>query len=167
MRVRKFLTLLALGTLGGCALPPVQLRSAPPVSGQQIAEARDAQTRVIATPIDGSVSKAMEILFDNGYVVRSADQQLGLIAFYQQWTDPTQYGANISEEGSILFKAAGPQSTQIRIVLTGGWQRLEPTGGGPRSQDFGMVGGVQQAAGADEYKKLLDLLEAGLAPRKP
>jgi hypothetical protein len=30
-----------------------------------------------------------------------------------------------------------------------------------------MVGGVQQVAGADEYKKLLDLLQAGLASSTP
>jgi hypothetical protein len=52
-------------------------------------------------------------------------------------------------------------------MLSGGWQRLETTGGGPRSPDYGMVGGVQQIAGADEYKKLLDLLEAGLTSAKP
>jgi hypothetical protein len=124
------------------------------------------QTRVIATSIDAVVPRAVEILFDNGYVVRAADGQIGFIAFYQQWTDPTQSGANISEEGSILFRAAGTQSTQIRVVLTGGWQRLEATGGGKNSTDYGMVGGVQQIAGADEYKKLLDLLEAGLASSK-
>ena len=118
-------------------------------------------------PVDAVLPRAIEILFDNGYVVRAADAQLGLIAFYQQWTDPTQGGANISEEGSILFKAAGPQSTQIRVMLTGGWQRLEPTGGGVHSADFGMVGGVQQVAGASEYKAILDLLETGLTASKP
>lgn len=128
---------------------------------------RQVQTRVIATPIGSILPAAIEILFDNGYVVRAVDGPLGFIAFYQQWTDPAQSAANISEEGSILFKAAGPQSTQIRVMLTGGWQRLEATGGGPRSTDYGMVGGVQQVAGADEYKKLLDLLEAGLASSKP
>jgi len=147
--------------------PPVQLRSAPPPTAQQVAQTRAVQTRVIAMPVDAVLPRAIEILFDNGYVVRAADAQLGLIAFYQQWTDPTQGGANISEEGSILFKAAGPQSTQIRVMLTGGWQRLEPTGGGVHSADFGMVGGVQQVAGASEYKEILDLLETGLTASKP
>lgn len=59
---------------------------------------------------------AIEILFDNGYVVRAADGQLGFTAFYQQWTDATQSDANISEEGSILFKAAGPTTTQVRVI---------------------------------------------------
>jgi hypothetical protein len=159
--------LLALGALAGCVAPPVQLRSAPTPTTQQISQTREVQTRVIAVPIDAILPKAIEILFDNGYVVRAADRQLGLISFYQQWTDPTQSGANISEEGSILFKTAGPKSTQIRVMLTGGWQRLEATGGGPRSTDYGMVGGVQQVADADEYKKLLDLLEAGLVSPTP
>src|SRR5579863_3220574 len=158
---------LVLCTLGGCITQPVQLRSAPTPSAQEVAQTREVQTRVIAAPVAAVLPKAIEILFDNGYVVRAADGQLGFIAFYQQWTDPTQSGANISEEGSMLFKAAGPQSTQIRVMLTGGWQRLQPTGGGMHSTDYGMVGGVQQIAGADEYKKLLDLMEAGLASSKP
>jgi hypothetical protein len=165
--MKKTFGLLALGALAGCVTPPVQLRSAPTPTTQQIAQTRGVQTRVIAAPIDAILPQAIEILFDNGYVVRAADKQLGFIAFYQQWTDSTQSGANISEEGSILFKAAGPKSTQIRVMLTGGWQRLEATGGGPRSTDYGMVGGVQQAADADEYKKLLDLLEAGLVSPTP
>jgi hypothetical protein len=156
----------ALCALAGCVMPPVQLRSAPTPTAQQIAQTREVQSRVIATPIDAVFPSAIEILFDNGYVVRAADGQLGFIAFYQQWSDPSQSDANISEEGSILFKAAGPGATQIRVMLTGGWQRLEATGGGRHSTDYGMVGGVQQIAGADEYKKLLDLLQAGLASSK-
>jgi hypothetical protein len=164
--MKMYFGVLALCALGGCMTPPVQLRSAPPPTAQQVEQTREVQTRVIATPINAVFPGAIEILFDNGYVVRGADGQLGFIAFYQQWTDPTQSGANITEEGSILFKSAGPQSTQIRIMLTGGWQRLQATGGGAHSTDYGMVGGVQQGAGADEYKKLLDILEAGLASPK-
>ena len=161
--MKVFLAVFALCALEGCALPPVQLRSAPTPTADQIAQARAIQSRVIATPINAVLPGAIEILFDNGYVVRAADGQLGFVAFYQQWTDATQSDANISEEGSILFKAAGPTTTQVRVMLTGGWQRLEVTGGGKHSTDLGMVGGVQQLAGADEYKKLLDLLETGLA----
>jgi hypothetical protein len=158
----------ALGALGGCVVPqPVLLRSAPTPTAAQIAQTREAQTRVIAVPIAAVFPRAIEILFDNGYVVSAADGQLGFIAFSQQWSDPTQSGANISEQGSLLFTVAGPQATQVRVMLTGGWQRFEPTGGGPRSTDYGMVGGVQQVAGADEYKKLLDLVEAGLTSSRP
>jgi hypothetical protein len=156
-----------LCVLAGCVAPPVQLRSAPAPTAEQIAQTRALQTRVIATPVTAVLPAAIEVLFDNGYVVRAADAQLGFLAFYQQWTDPAPSGANITEEGSILFKPAGPQSTEIRVMLTGGWQRLETTGGGPHSTDYGMVGGVQQIAGTDEYKKLLDLLEAGLSSSKP
>jgi hypothetical protein len=165
--MRMHFGVLAVCVLGGCAAPPVQLRSAPTPTAQDVVQTRAVQTRVIATPIDAVLPRAIEILFDNGYVVRAADGQLGFLAFYQQWSDPTQSGANISEEGSMLFKSAGAQSTQIRIMLTGGWQRYQATGGGTHSTDFGMVSGVQEGAGADEYKKLLDLLEAGLGSPKP
>lgn len=164
--MRVFPAVLALCALAGCMVQPV-IRSAPTPTAQQIAQTRDVQTRVIATPVEAVFPAVIEILFDNGYVVRGADAQLGFIAFYQQWTDPGQSGANISEEGSILFKAAGPKSTQVRVMLTGGWQRLQATGGGVHSTDYGMVGGVQQVAGTDEYKRLLDLLETGLTSSKP
>jgi hypothetical protein len=39
----------------------------------------------------------------------------------------------------------------------------EITGGGVHSTDSGMVGGVQQSAGAEEYRKILDTLQSGLA----
>jgi hypothetical protein len=165
--MKVYFGVVTLCASGGCVMQPVELHSAPTPSAQQVAQTRDVQTRVIATPVDAILPRAIEILFDNGYVVRGADGQLGFIAFYQQWTDPTQSGANISEEGSILFKSTGSKSTQIRVMLTGGWQRYQATGGGMHSTDYGMVGGVQQVAGADEYKKLLDLLEAGLAASPP
>ena len=136
----------AVAALGGCvSLPPVQLRSAPTPTAAQIAQTREAQTRVIAVPIAAVFPKAIETLFDNGYVVSAADGPLGFIAFSQQWTDPTQSGANISEQGSLLFTAAGPQATQVRVMLTGGWQRLE--GHGRWSAFHGLWDGGRRATG--------------------
>ena len=62
-----------------------------------------------------------------------------------------------------IFSNAAPHQTSVRIVVTGGWQRLQATGGGGKGgTDFGMVGGVQMSATPEEYKGLLDLIEAGL-----
>ncbi len=104
---------------------------------------------------------------DGGYVIRSANTDLGLVTFYQQWMDQTQHNANIAEEGSAIFSSAGQNQTRVRLVISGSWQRLEVTGGGLKSTDSGMVGGVLQSASPEEYAKLLDLLERGLRSARP
>ena len=147
--------------LEGC-LPAVQVRSAPAPTPQEMVQIRTLQTRVIAASMDSIFPRVIEVLMDNDYVVRSVDAQAGFVSFYQQWMDPSQAAANITEEGSILFTAAGSGQTQVRVILTGGWQRLQVTGGGAHSTDSGMVGGVQQSAGDEEYKKILDTLQSGL-----
>ncbi len=95
---------------------------------------------------------------DGGYVIRSANADLGLVTFSQQWTDQTQRNANIAQEGSAVFSSAGPNQTRVRLVISGSWQRLEITG----RSDTGMVGGVQASTSPEEYAKLLDLVERGL-----
>jgi len=163
MRERLAVCLLLAGVLPGCVIPPpVQVRSAPAPTPEEITRIRALQTRLISAPIDSIFPRVIEILMDNDYVVRSVDAKAGFVSFYQQWSDPSQAAANISQEGSILFTPAGKQ-TQVRVILTGGWQRLEITGGGPRSTDSGMVGGVQQSAADEEYRKILDTLQKGLA----
>ena len=157
------LWVIAIGMLTGCVTArPVVVRSEPTPTPEQVAQVRAIQTRVIATPIESVFPKVIDVLMDNDYVVRSADAKLGLVVFYQQWTDTTQNYANITREGTALFKPAGASSTQVRVMLTGGWQQLENTGGGLRSPVSSMVGAVQGGA-TDEYKKVLDVLQNGLA----
>jgi hypothetical protein len=155
------LWVIVIGMLTGCGRPVV-VRSEPTPTPEQVAQVRAIQTRVIATPIESVFPKVIDVLMDNDYVVRSADAKLGLVVFYQQWTDTTQNNANITQEGTALFKPVGASSTQVRVMLTGGWQQLEITGGGLRSTSSSMVGAVQGGA-ADEYKKVLDVLQNGLA----
>jgi len=164
-------TLVAtLGVLwfSGCVpLAPVQLRSAPEPSEQEMAQLRNIQSRTIALRRDAVFPKVLEVLMDGGYVIRSANADLGLVTFYQQWMDQAQHNANIAEEGSAVFSSAGPNQVRVRLVISGSWQRLEVTGGGPKSTDSGMVGGVLQSASPEEYAKLLDLLERGLRSAQP
>ena len=155
------LSVIVIGMLTGCGRPVV-VRSEPTPTPEQVAQVRAIQTRVIATPIESVFPKVIDVLMDNDYVVRSADAKLGLVVFYQQWTDTTQNSANITQEGTALFKSVGASSTQVRVMLTGGWQQLENTGGGLRSPVSSMVGAVQGGA-TDEYKKVLDVLQNGLA----
>ena len=156
------LSVIVIGMLTGCVGRPVVVRSEPTPTPEQVAQVRAIQTRVIATPIESVFPKVIDVLMDNDYVVRSADAKLGLVVFYQQWTDTTQNSANLTQEGTALFKPVGASSTQVRVMLTGGWQQLAVTGGGPRSPSSSMVGAVQSGA-ADEYKKVLDVLQNGLA----
>jgi len=160
-------TLAVLGFSGCVPLAPVQLRSAPEPSEQEMAQLRNIQSRTIAIRRDAVFPKVLEVLMDGGYVIRSANTDLGLVTFYQQWMDQTQHNANIAEEGSAVFSSAGPNQTRVRLVISGSWQRLEVTGGGLKSTDSGMIGGVLQSASPEEYAKLLDLLERGLRSARP
>lgn len=117
------------------------------------------QTRVISTPLGSAFPKAVEVLMDNGFVVRSADTGSGVICFYQQWNDASQGDADLTVEGSVVLTSASAGSTRIRVVLTGGWQTVSA---GPKSA--AMIGAVQQSASADEYNKLLDMFQHGLSP---
>jgi hypothetical protein len=156
--------LVSCALLGCTVVDPVQVRSAPQSTGQELATFRALRTRVIATPFPSVFPKVLDVLMDSGYLVRSANETLGFVSFYQQWQDSNQSGASLSQEGSVVFKSAGLSSTEVRLILTGGWQRVESSGGGVR--DFStsaMVGGVQQNADPREYKKVLDLLEKGLS----
>jgi hypothetical protein len=145
----------------GCVMPPVQIRSAPAPLKQDLAKVIAIQSRILNIETDAVFPRVLTLLLNGGYVIRSANKELGYVSFYQQWNDASQNGANITQEGSAVFSNVGPHQTSVRIVVTGGWQRLEPTGGG-KSPDFGMVGGVQMSATPEEYKGLLDLIEAGL-----
>ena len=160
-------TLAVLGFSGCVPLAPVQLRSAPEPSEQEMAQLRNIQSRTIEIRRDAVFPKVLEVLMDGGYVIRSANTDLGLVTFYQQWMDQTQHNANIAEEGSAVFSSAGPNQTRVRLVISGSWQRLEVTGGGLKSTDSGMIGGVLQSASPEEYAKLLNLLERGLRSARP
>jgi hypothetical protein len=149
-------------SITGCVLPPVQIRSAPAPLKQDLAKVIAIQSRTVNIETNDVFPRVFTVLLNGGYVIRSANKELGLVSFYQQWNDASQNGANITQEGSAIFSNAGPQQTSVRIAVTGGWQRLQLTGGGGKSPDFGMVGGVQMSATPEEYKALLDLIEAGL-----
>lgn len=120
------------------------------------------QSRTLNIESNDVFPRVLTVLLNGGYIIRSANKELGYVSFYQQWNDASQSGANITQEGTAIFSNAGPHQTSVRVAVTGGWQRLQATGGGPKSTDFGMVGGVQLSATPDEYKGLLDLIEAGL-----
>lgn len=166
--MKTLVAMLAVLWFSGCVpLAPVQLRSAPEPSEQEMAQLRNIQSRTIAIRRDAVFPKVLEVLMDGGYVIRSANTDLGLVTFYQQWMDQAQHNANIAEEGSAVFSSAGPNQTRVRLVISGSWQRLEVTGGGLKSTDSGMIGGVLQSASPEEYAKLLDLLERGLRSARP
>src|SRR2546425_9418957 len=77
-------TLAVLGFSGCVPLAPVQLRSAPEPSEQEMAQLRNIQSRTIAIRRDAVFPKVLEVLMDGGYVIRSANTDLGLVTFYQQ-----------------------------------------------------------------------------------
>jgi len=150
------LTLLLL--LTGCEPVVPALRSPPTPPPEQIAAARSVQSRVVQVPMESVLPRAISVLMDNNFVVRSADAKLGFVSFYQQWMDPVFYSTSVSEEGSILFTPAGAGATQIRVMLTGGWRDTEAGG-----NILGSKGVAGQGPEEIEYRKILDMLQRGLA----
>jgi hypothetical protein len=151
-----------MAAVAGCVMPPVQIRSAPVPLKQDLPAVIAMQTRALNIDANDVFPRVLTVLLNGGYVIRSANKELGYVSFYQQWSDASQEGANITQEGSAIFSNTGPHQTSVRIAVTGGWQRLQATGGGPKSTDYGMVGGVQMSATAEEYTRLLDLIDTGL-----
>lgn len=152
---------LVITILSGCTVPVVRI--APPPTTQQLALDRQVQLRVIAIPVENVFPKVLDVLMDNGFIVRSANERIGFVSFYQQWKDTSQHNANITLEGSIIFNPVGPNSTQARLLLTGSWQ-LNLYGSGDSVSS--MVGSVQQSIPAKEYAIVLDAIDHGLAPVK-
>lgn len=150
------LSLLLL--LAGCQTVVPAIRSPPTPPPEQIAVARSVQSQVVQVPIESVLPRAISVLMDNNFVVRSADSKLGFVSFYQQWMDPVFYSATVSEEGTILFTPAGAGSTQIRVMLTGGWRDTEAGG-----NILGSKGVGGQGPELAEYRKILDMLARGLA----
>jgi len=142
----------------GCEAP-LQITSAPEPSYQELATSRAIQSREITVSSDLIMPKILEILYDAGYLVRSANSELGLVSFCQQRYDRQQI-KSITMEGSAIFKSGGPNSTKVRVILSGNWEGTS-IGGGMKSTVISSIGGVQEVE-QDEYKKLLDLFETKL-----
>lgn len=161
--MQRLAILIALLGLTGCgALPAVQIHSAPTVPAVEAERLNTHRTRIMAIDAERVFPRVLEVLMDQGFVILCADASLGTVAFRQQWRDPGQRGASIVQEGNLLVSAQGPGQTRIRLLLTGSSQELRHWYG----KDGGhktMVGSVQQDLGQEEYSKLLDVLEKGLA----
>ena len=154
--------ILISGGLGGCMWRP-ELRSAPLPTPAEVKNNLNFQTRLIKVPFESIFPKAIVVLMDNGFIIRSADKEFGIISYCQQWVDKEQRDTNFSQEGTIFFEKAGADTTRIRVIMTGSWQIR--TIGGKHSADS-MVGELVPSPGAEQYKAMLDALEKGLLAGK-
>lgn len=144
--------------LGGCA--SVQIRSAPLPTTAEAEQNRTVQTRLLKVPFETVFPKVIGVLLDDGYIVSSANERLGLVSFSQQWLDKDQHNANIRQEGTLFFERAGADATSVRVLMSGSWQVVSRGGG--YSASSAMVGRVAQSSGEEQYKVLLDVVEKGL-----
>lgn len=153
---------LALGGLAACSQPEVRFRAAPRPSQGEAARLRQERTRVLAVEPASIFPRILDLLMDQGYLVRSVDERLGFVAFFQQWRDPSQGGANLIQEGTLLFTPMGDGSTKVRVMLTGSSQRLQGYASVRGDGSVVMLEAVRQDVGAEECLRVLDLVEQGL-----
>ena len=163
LRMPRAAAFLLAAALGGCVWQPVELRSAPEPSPPEIVQLRSIAGRTLAVKAETVFPRVIYLLMDYGYVVRAADKDLGFLSLYQQWNDASQGDATITLEGTVMFRPAGADRTEVRLLLTSSWQRQRTSGGGGEAYPtVAMVSAVQQNATPGQYKTLLDILERGL-----
>ena len=160
--MKMLLGFALLGASLGCQRAPVQCLSAPSPTPEELVQVRGLRTQVVPGGLVRGFPRVLADLMDQGYLITSANEPAGLIAFHQQWRDEAQGGALIRLEGSLLLKALGPESTQVRLLLSGSAQRRETTSWEPRN--ISMISTVQQHVAPEEYRKVLDLVAASLNP---
>lgn len=148
--------ILSLVALLGC-VPMPRIETAPVTEAAGIARTSEAHSRVLPVPRSAVFPQVLDLLLDQGFQVRSANEILGIVAFHQQWVDGRQASKPIlSLEGTLLFREEGGGRTRVRLEMTGRWEAMA----------FGktpsMVSEVVQQVDPKEYRKVLDLLEQGL-----
>lgn len=154
--------MVVLMCLSACGTP-VTPKFAPPAASQPAASGLES-SRVIAVPYDSVFPRILDVLLDRGFLIRSANAELGLVSFYQQWVDNGQLGATITTEGTILLHRTAAGTTQIKLAITGNWQ-MDSSSIGKYGMQSSTVGGATQTTGNDQYRQMLDLIEQGLSAR--
>ena len=140
--------------LVGCTFPEVRL--APPPSAEQVKTARTQRSRLIQVPCSTVFPRVLDLLVERGFQVRAVDRELGFVAFAQQWTDPGQFSTGLSLEATLLVRPE-EGATRITLLLNGRWDRISSVEGGSAS-----VSAQAREIDPEQYRRLLDLLEAGL-----
>ena len=130
---------------------------APSTAGPQ-APAHLAQERTLKAASNLVCPWVLPLLLENGYVVRSVNEHLGLISFSRQRADPFRSRGlmNITMEGSLLFQPDEPGSTHAYLLLS---RRLEKS----TANGTNLEVELQLTATPDEYTKVWSILDAGLA----
>ncbi|MFN8012341.1 MAG: hypothetical protein U0P81_13310 [Holophagaceae bacterium] len=149
------LSLLLLFLLGCVPMPRIE--SAPRGAVMDAGHMRETHSRVLAVPRSAVFPRVLDLLLDQGYQVRSANEPLGFVAFHQQWVDRRQATKPIlSLEGTLLFREEGTSRTRVRVEMTGRWEVMSI------GETPSMVSEVVQTVDPQEYRKVLDFLEQGL-----
>lgn len=112
---------------------------------------------VTANP-EATFDRIVGKLFDNNWIILSANQPLGLITFrYQSEENSSRSRSHVNVlEGSILVKAETATSTRVRVALTLSWQES--------FADHTFQTGVRNDVPAEWYKLVFDTLGLSAAP---
>jgi hypothetical protein len=151
---------LALLVLGTACVPPVtrvDLASVPTEAPSENLTA--AQTRTIPLPKEKAFTRAMDVLLDMGFQIRSADQASGQINIAKSWRDPSR--STLSLEATLLFRPRDAGSTTLRMSAIGSWKFISQGGTKSASADVSGVVATDDPAG---YRQFLDRLVAEICP---
>ncbi len=148
---------LALGL--GCAPPPPF--TVPPPAGQAGPGAPEVvQSRTLPIAPDQVFPRVLGVLLDMGYQIRSANRELMFVNIHRTWFDETLVGRpELSMGATLLFEAAGPGTTRVRILPTGRWSRVNSVEGGSATVTL-----AEPSLDPKESQRFLDQLARRLCP---
>ena len=148
---------LALGL--GCAPPPPF--TVPPPAGQAGPGAMDVvQSRTLPIAPDQVFPRVLGVLLDMGYQIRSADRELMFVNIHRTWFDETLVARpELSMGATLLFEAAGPGTTRVRILPTGRWSLVNSVEGGRATVTL-----AEPSLDPRESQRFLDQLARRLCP---
>ncbi|WP_306600080.1 hypothetical protein [Geothrix sp. 21YS21S-2] len=145
------LPLHAFLALGIALSHPAALAGAPPPTLQ-------AHCRTL--PAAGLMTRAIEVLLDHQYVIRSAESSLGIISFTRVFQGRTSDSKHIVKVGGSMLVTPQPDGTAVvRMLIHQEW--MDTTTGSITGA------GVETDTDASYYKDLLDDLEQRTAGAKP
>jgi hypothetical protein len=151
--------LALLGLATACRPPVITVNLGTVPTEAPAKDVASAQTRILPLSKANAFHRALDVLLDMGFQVRSASPEAGQMSVYKGWRDPS--GSTLSIEATLLFRPETVSSTRLRMSAVGNWKYISPGGTKGASAD---VSGLSSTDDPEGYRQFLDRLVAELCP---